>query len=40
MIMAEVNKGLWRCDSCQGDVNSIRNVLLVLWRGVMVIWEV
>ena len=37
MIMAEVNRGLWRCDRCQGDVKGIRNVLR---RCVMVMWGV
>ena len=46
MIMVEVNRGLGRCDSCQGVRQSsgrcerYQKCLLVLWRGVMVMWEV
>ena len=44
MIMEEVNRGLGRCDSCQGVSQSSGEryckCLLVLWRGVMVMWKV
>ena len=45
MVMEEVYRGFWRCDSClrvrqsSGRCERYKKGVSVSWRGVMVTWE-